>query len=170
MRRLPHQGARHGTVDHVDASDGVSFFELSNPSPKISLLSLACGWPLGANGSLLANGGASTNLGLKVLQVEEKGGRTDPRSGPGRPAWADRLGPTGPGPFRPGSVTPPLPWVLICLCTLPPPFALFWRCHPHVQDGGSPCMKYGLLRFNPQGCSFVTLRSLPPLEVISSSP
>jgi hypothetical protein len=23
MRRLPHQGSRHGTVDHGDASDGV---------------------------------------------------------------------------------------------------------------------------------------------------
>jgi hypothetical protein len=23
MRRLPHQGARHGTVDHGDTSDGV---------------------------------------------------------------------------------------------------------------------------------------------------
>jgi hypothetical protein len=30
-------------------------------------------------------------------------------------------------------------------------------------------MKFGLLRFNPRGCSFVTLRSLPPLQVISSS-
>jgi hypothetical protein len=29
-------------------------------------------------------------------------------------------------------------------------------------------MKFGLLRFNPRGCSFVTLRSLPPLGVISS--
>jgi hypothetical protein len=27
---------------------------------------------------------------LKVLRVHEKGGRTDPRSGPGRPFWADR--------------------------------------------------------------------------------
>jgi hypothetical protein len=27
-------------------------------------------------------------------------------------------------------------------------------------------MKFGLLRFNPRGCSFVTLRSLPPLGVI----
>jgi hypothetical protein len=30
-------------------------------------------------------------------------------------------------------------------------------------------MKFGLLRFNPRGCSFVALRSSPPLEVISSS-
>jgi hypothetical protein len=31
------------------------------------------------------------------------------------------------------------------------------------------CMKFGLLHFNPRGCSYVALRSLPPLEVISSS-
>jgi hypothetical protein len=30
-------------------------------------------------------------------------------------------------------------------------------------------MKFGLLRFNPRGCSFVTLPSLPPFGVISSS-
>jgi hypothetical protein len=30
-------------------------------------------------------------------------------------------------------------------------------------------MKSGLLRFNPRGCSFVKLQSLPPLGVISSS-
>jgi hypothetical protein len=29
-------------------------------------------------------------------------------------------------------------------------------------------MKFGLLHFNPQECCFVTLRSLSPLEVISS--
>jgi hypothetical protein len=61
MRRLPHQGARNGTVDHGDASDGVllllhlwvlpsSWAILLRRSP--SSLSLACGWPLGANGSL----------------------------------------------------------------------------------------------------------------------
>jgi hypothetical protein len=40
--------------------------------------------------SAFVNGGNSTNLGLKDLRVQEKGDRTDPRSGPGRPAWADR--------------------------------------------------------------------------------
>jgi hypothetical protein len=53
MRRLPHQGARHGTVDHGDASDGVFLLLhlwvlpssrvilLANDFPP--LLSLACG-------------------------------------------------------------------------------------------------------------------------------
>jgi hypothetical protein len=134
-------------------------------SEDLPLLSLACGWPLGANGPLcLSNGGASTNLGLKVLRVQEKGAEPTPGVGQAGRFWS-----TGPGTSRPGSVAPSLPWVLMCLCTLPPPFALFWRCHPRFQDGGSPCMKFSLLRFHPRGCSFVALRSLPPLEVISSS-
>jgi hypothetical protein len=57
------------------------------------LFSLACGWPLGVNGSLSCNGEASTNLGLKDLRVQEKGGQTDPRSGPGRPAAQAHNGP-----------------------------------------------------------------------------
>jgi hypothetical protein len=113
MRRLPHQGARHSTVDHGDASDGVFIllhlwvlpsrwltFLLRSPSSLSLSLSLACGWPPGANGS------ASRTLGLKILRVQGKGG-TDPGVG-----QASRLGPTGPGPSRPGSVAPSLPWVL----------------------------------------------------------
>jgi hypothetical protein len=80
--------------------------------------------------------------------------------------WA---GPTGTVPFRPGSVAPSLPWVLRWLCTLPLPLAWFWRCHPRVQDGGSPWMKFGLLRFKARGCSYVALRLFPPLEVNSLS-
>jgi hypothetical protein len=41
-----------------------------------------------------ANVSASRTLGLKILRVKGKGGQTDPRSGLGRPAWADRPGPT----------------------------------------------------------------------------
>jgi hypothetical protein len=73
-----------------------------------------------ANGSLPANGGASTYLGLKDLYTQEMGGRTDPRVG-----QAGRPGPTGLGPSWPGSVAPSFSWVLLSLCTLPPPFAPF---------------------------------------------
>jgi hypothetical protein len=38
----------------------------------------------------LSNGGASRVLGLKILRVPGKGGRTDYRGGLCRPAWADR--------------------------------------------------------------------------------
>jgi hypothetical protein len=62
-----------------------------SPSGDLPLLSLACGWPPGANGSLsLANGGASRDLGLKILRLQGKGGRTDGGSGLDRPAWANR--------------------------------------------------------------------------------
>jgi hypothetical protein len=173
MRRLPHQGPRHGTVDHGDASDGdfLLLHLLVLPSswgssfgdlPPLSLY-LVDGLSVWMALSP-ANGGASRALGLKILRVQGKGSRTDPGVG-----QAGRLGLTGPGPSRPGSVAPSLPWVLMHLCTLPPPFASFWWCHPRVQDGGSLCMKSGILRFNPRGCSFATLWSLSPLEVISSS-
>jgi hypothetical protein len=46
----------------------------------------------GVNDSLPVDGGASRVLGLKILQVQGKGGRTGHRSGLGRPAWA-HLGP-----------------------------------------------------------------------------
>jgi hypothetical protein len=63
-------------------------------SRTISLLfSLARGWPLGRMALCFANGDASTNLGLKDLWVQGKGDRTDPWSGPGQPAWADRSRP-----------------------------------------------------------------------------
>jgi hypothetical protein len=64
-------------------------------SGDLPSLSLACRWPLGANGLSVrmalssTNGGASRDLGLKILRVQEKGRQTDPRTGPGRPAWAD---------------------------------------------------------------------------------
>jgi hypothetical protein len=123
-------------------------------------LSLACGWPPGANDSPPVEWRRLQGFRVEDPSGARKGGLNWP------PEW---VGPTSPGPSRPGSVAPSLPWVLRWLCTLPPPLAWFWRCHPRVQDGGSPCMKFGLLRFNPRGCSSVALRSLPPLEVISSS-
>jgi hypothetical protein len=61
-----------------------------SPSRDLPPLSLACGWLPGANGSLPANGDASRALGLKILRVQGKGGRTDPRSEMGQPVWADR--------------------------------------------------------------------------------
>jgi hypothetical protein len=62
-----------------------------------------------------ANGSASTYLGFKYLHVQEKvGGGTDPGVG-----QASRLRPTGLGPFRPDSVAPSLPRVLLYLFTSP---------------------------------------------------
>jgi hypothetical protein len=79
------------TVSSFSSTCGCFLRVERSSSRTISLLlSLACGWPLGRMDLPLANGGASSNLGLKDLRVQEKGGRTDPRSGPSRPAWADR--------------------------------------------------------------------------------
>jgi hypothetical protein len=136
-----------------------SFFEDLPP------LSLACGWPLGANGSLSCEWRC-----LQELRVEGPSGAR--KRGPNRPPeWAKPAGLGRPAQAHPGPVRSPLPSRgSSCIYALSPPqLALFWWCHPHVQDWGSPCMKSGLLRFNSRGYSFVTLRSLPPLEVISSS-
>jgi hypothetical protein len=110
-----------------------------------------------------ANGGASRALGLKILRVQGKGGRTDIGSGPGRPAWADQPRPTSARFGRPlrsrGSSC------IYALC----PFHL----HDLTMSSSRPRWRFSVhevrsLRFNLWGCSFGTLWSSPPLEVISS--
>jgi hypothetical protein len=65
---------------------------MGDPPPEISLLSLslACGWPLGANGSLQWEWQHLQGLRVEDPSGARKGVRTDPGTGPGRPAWADR--------------------------------------------------------------------------------
>jgi hypothetical protein len=54
-------------------------------------LSLACGWPLGANGSPSCEWRRLQGLRVEDPSGARKGGgRTDPRTGPGWPASADR--------------------------------------------------------------------------------
>jgi hypothetical protein len=66
-------------------------FEVVDLPPEISLLSLQLVDGLLVRMYLsLLNGGASWVLGLKILRVPGKGGRTDAGTGLGRPAWADR--------------------------------------------------------------------------------
>jgi hypothetical protein len=102
MRRLPHQGARHGTVDHVDASDGVflllhlwvlpsswAILLLNNLPP----LSLAYGWPLGANGSLPCEWWCLHELRVEGSSGAREGGSNRPPkrakpAGLGQPALA----------------------------------------------------------------------------------
>jgi hypothetical protein len=78
------------TVSSFFSTCGFFLRDGRSPSGDLHSPYLACGWPLGTNGSPFANGGASKTLGLKILRVQGKGGRTDFGSGPGRPAWADR--------------------------------------------------------------------------------
>jgi hypothetical protein len=102
MTRFPHQGARHSTVDHGDAFDSVFLLLhlwvlpsrwlilLRRSTSSLSSLWMAywCEW--------LSPLRMAAPLGLRVEDPSfaRKGGRTDPRSGPDRPAWADRPRPT----------------------------------------------------------------------------
>jgi hypothetical protein len=104
----------------------------------------------------------------RVLRVasssrSRNGGANGRRNGPRWQAWADQPKPISARLSRPSHT-----WVLLPFYNLPPSLASFWRHHPRVQDRGSSRMKLGLLRFNPRGCSFVTLRSSLPFGVISS--
>jgi hypothetical protein len=153
------------TVSSFFSTCGCFLRDGRSSSGDLPPLSLACGWPLGANGSLLREWQR-----LQGLRVEDP---SSARKGwPKRSSeWARLAGLGRLSQARPGPARSPLRFrgssCIYALC--PPPLAPFWRCHPHVQDGGSPCMKFSLLRFNPRGCSFVTLRSSPLMEVISSS-
>jgi hypothetical protein len=131
MRRLPHQGARHSTVDHGDASDGV-FLLLRGCLGRASTSSSTCGcflrversflWMISllfsfsslwttsqANGSFPANGGTSTYLGLTHLHTQETGDRTALGMGQAsRPAWADQPRPISARFWRPFAHVGPL--------------------------------------------------------------
>jgi hypothetical protein len=117
-----------------------------------------------ANGSLSlsANCGAHTYLGLHHLHGQEMGGRTAKGMGQAGLGWPTQV--------HPYAVRSPLRsrGSFSHFALFPPSITSFWQRHPRVQDRGSSRMKFGLLRFNPWGCSFVTLRCLLPLGVISS--
>jgi hypothetical protein len=135
-----------------------------SPSRDPPPLSLACGWPPGANGSLSVDGGASRVFGLKILRVQGKRGRTGHRSGLGRPAWAARPGPTSARFGRP--FVPVGPHVIMyfapstCMILTMSSSRSRWRFSSHEVRS---------FTFQSPGVFLVTLRSSPPLEVISSS-
>jgi hypothetical protein len=112
----------------------------------------------------LRDGGASRVLGLKILRVQGKGGRTDPRSGLGRPAWADRPRPISLRFGRP--FAPVGPQVIMhfspstCMILTMSSSRPRWRFSVHEVRS---------FTLQSPGVSLVALRSLPPLEVISSS-
>jgi hypothetical protein len=163
MRRLPHQGARHGTVENGDASDGVFLLLhlwvlpsswailLTNDLPSLLSSLWMASW---ANGSLSCEWRHLQQLRVEGSRVQEKGGRTDPQSGPGRPAWADWPG-TIPARFgRPISPVGPHVFMHFAPST----------CTILMMSSSRPRWRFSLHEVQ----SF-TLRSLPPLGVISSS-
>jgi hypothetical protein len=189
---------------------------MGDPPPEISLLSLACGWPLGVNGSLPAKWRRLQEFTVEDPLGARKGGLNQP------PEWARLAGLGRPAQVHPSPVRSPIrsrgssggyafcPLHLhyfddVILASEPTPGVgqagrpkptgpvhpspvrsplhsrgssgdyAFCPLHLHYFDdviltsNMDLCMKSGLLCFNPQGYSFVALRSLPPLEVISSS-
>jgi hypothetical protein len=114
--------------------------------------------------SPLSNGGASRVLGLKIIRVQGKGGRTDPRSGLGRPAWADWPRPISAQFGRP--FAPVGPQVIMhfapstCMILTMSSSRPRWRFSSHEVRS---------FTLQSPGVFLVALRSLPPLEVISSS-
>jgi hypothetical protein len=105
------------------------------PSGDLPSLSLDCGWPPGANGSAPCEWRRLQDFRVENPSGARRGGQIDPR--PTSARFGRPFAPVGPHAFM----------------HFAPSLALFWRCHPRVQDGGSLCMKSGLLRFNPRGCS-----------------
>jgi hypothetical protein len=110
------------------------------------------------------NGGTSRDLGLKILRVQGKGGWTDPRSGPGRLAWADRPRPIPARLDRP--FAPVGPRVIMhfapftCTILTMSPSRPRWRFSVH-EVRSFTLQSSWIFLYNTW--------SLPPLEVISSS-
>jgi hypothetical protein len=110
----------------------------------------------------LSNGGAS--LGLKILRVQGEGGRTDHQSGLGRPACADRPRPISARFGRP--FVPVGPQVIMHFAPS--------TCMILTMSSSRPRWRFSAHEVRPftlqsSGVFLVALRSLPPLEVISSS-
>jgi hypothetical protein len=112
----------------------------------------------------LSIGGASRGLGSKILRVQGKGGRTGHRSGLGRPAWADRPGPTSARfgrPFAPVGphvimhFAPSTCMILTMSSSLPR-----WRFSAHEVRS---------FTLQSPGVFLIAFLSLPQLKVISSS-
>jgi hypothetical protein len=127
-------------------------------------LSLACGWPPGVNGSLLREGGASRLLGLKILRVQGKGGRTDHRDGLGRPDWADRPRPISARFGRP--LVPVGPQVIMHFAPSTCMILTMSSSRPRWRFSSREVRSFTL---QSPGVFLVALRSSSPLEVISSS-
>jgi hypothetical protein len=135
-----------------------------SPSGDLPPLSLACGWPPGANGSLPLEWRCLQGFRVEDPSVQGKGGRTDHRSGLGRPAWADRPRPILARFGRP--FAPVGPQVIMhfapstCMILTMSSSRPRWRFSAHEVRS---------FTLQSPRVFLVSLRSLPPLEVISSS-
>jgi hypothetical protein len=78
------------TVSSFFATCGCFLRVVRSSSEDLSSLSLACGWSLSANDSPYCKWWRLHELRVEDPSGAKKGGRTDPGTGPGRPAWTNR--------------------------------------------------------------------------------
>jgi hypothetical protein len=98
MRRLPIKVLDMAPLVMVTLPTVSSFFSTCgcflrvgrSSSEDLPPLSLACGWLSPCEWISPCEWRCLQGFRLKILRVQGKGGRTDPRSGPGQPAWTDR--------------------------------------------------------------------------------
>jgi hypothetical protein len=95
------------TVSSFFSTCGCFLRDGRSSSGDLHPLSLACGWPPGVNGSPLCEWRRLQDFRVKNPSGARKGGRTDPQSGPGRPAWADRPRPASARFCRPFALVGP---------------------------------------------------------------
>jgi hypothetical protein len=139
---------------------------MGDPPPKTPPpRSLACGWPLGVNGSLYCEWRC-----LHELSIEDPSGAR--KGGPNRPwDWTRPAGLGRPAQAHPGLVRSPLHShgfsciYALCLLHLLHFYEVILASKMEVLRAWSSVFYASILGDVP----FVTLRSLPPLEVISSS-
>jgi hypothetical protein len=172
MRRLPHQGAGHSTVDHGIPSDGVFLLLHERVLPSRWLISLRRSssslsslWMVSsANDSpFLSNGGA------QAFRVQDPSGAR--KTGPNQPPeWAGpaglgrRPGPTSARFGRPFRSVGPYAFMYFapstCMILTMSSSRPRWRfSSPEVRS----------FTLQSSGVFLVALRSLPPLEISSSS-
>jgi hypothetical protein len=107
----------------------------------------------------LTNGGASRVLGLKILRVQAKGAEPSPGVG-----WADRHRPISAQFGRP--FAPVGPQVIMHVAPSTCMILTMSSSHPRWMFSEHEVRSFTL---QSPGVFLVALRSLPPLEVISSS-
>jgi hypothetical protein len=135
-----------------------------SPFEDLPPLSLVCGWPPGANGSLPVEWRRLQGFRVEDPLGARKGGPNRPPEGLGRPAWADRPRPISARFGRP--FTPVGPQVIMhfgpstCMILTMSSSRPRWRFSSHEVRS---------FTLQSSGVFLVALRSSPPLEVISSS-
>jgi hypothetical protein len=135
-----------------------------SPSGDLPPLSLACGWPPGANGSLPVEWRRLQGFRVEDPSGARKGGPNRPRSGLGRPAWADWSRPISARFGRP--FAPVGPQVIMHFAPSTCMILTMTSSRPRWRFSAHEVRSFTL---QSPGVFLVALRSSPPLEVISSS-